>query len=62
MTFSYHAMVSSFCEALIPSMSPSPSTSAPNTEYAPSASVEITRRVHKDPSPFTFSYHAMVSS
>ena len=36
---------------------------APKTEVAyKSASVEITRLVHNDLSPFTFSYHAMVSS
>lgn len=42
------------------SRSPSPSMSAGHTEYARVAAVVIVRVVHAEPSPFTFSYHAIL--
>ena len=45
-SFSYHAMVSSACEAETMSRSPSPSMSATYTESAPSAEVAISAAVH----------------
>src|SRR5262245_39228897 len=60
--FSYQAILSSFTEAERASMSPSPSTSAANTERASSADRLITCCGPKLPAPSRFGYHAILSS
>jgi hypothetical protein len=60
--FSYQAIVSSFAEADSTSRSPSPSTSAANTEDAPSAVVVIGWAVNAGGEAPSFSCQAIVSS
>ncbi len=61
-SLSYHAILSSICDAERTSVSPSPSTSVAKTEMGKFAAVEITRSVKLGGEPPSLSYHAILSS